>query len=83
MFEERVREGFDVFIRDGAHAFGAVRHVRPAELVIYIENAGDFVVPFSSVHDVHSEKVILEYAKLDGALQQAIDRAHRREDPKI
>ena len=27
MFEERIREGFDVFVHDGNKAFGAVRAV--------------------------------------------------------
>jgi hypothetical protein len=83
MFEERVRKGFDVFLHDGEKAFGAVREVRRDAMVIYVENAGDFVVPFSAVTDVHSEKVILSRAKLEPGLQQAIAQAHRGEDPRI
>ena len=46
--------------------FGAVREVSPngrPELVIYVENAGDFVVPLSAVEAVHSQKVILTCRK--------------------
>jgi len=81
-----IQEGFDVFVHDGEKAFGAVRRVSPGgkpEIVVYVENAGDFVVPFSAVQDVHSEKVILNSAKLDLPLKQAIGRAHTGEDPKI
>jgi hypothetical protein len=60
--EEDVRQGFEVFIHDGDKAIGAVRQFSPhgrRELVIYIENAGDFVVPLGAVKAVHSHKVIL------------------------
>ena len=46
---ETIREGFDVFLHDGEKSFGAVRQVRKTELVVYVENAGDFEVPFSAV----------------------------------
>ena len=39
---ENIREGFDVFLHDGDKGFGAVRQVRKHELVVYVENAGDF-----------------------------------------
>jgi hypothetical protein len=80
---EKIREGFDVFLHDGEHAFGAVRSVSAKAIVVYIENAGDFIVPLSAVHDVHDEKVILNSGKIDPALKAAIARAHRGEDPKI
>lgn len=83
MFEEKVREGFDVFVHDGEKAFGAVRSVSAKELVIYVEGAGDFRVPMSAIKDVHSEKVILNGAKLDAALKRAIGHAHEGEDPRI
>ncbi len=83
MFEEKVREGFDVFVHDGDKAFGAVRNVRRDEIVVYVENAGEFTVPFGAVTDVHSEKVILNCGKLDLALRRAIGHAHAGEDPQI
>ena len=51
------------------------------ELVIYVENAGDFVVPISAVEAVHSQKVILDCGKLERRLRQAIGHAHDVEDP--
>lgn len=83
MFEERIREGFDVFVHDGEKAVGAVREVYKHGIVIYVENAGDFVVPFEAVAEVHSEKVVLDRARLDSRLKQAIGHAHDAEDPRI
>jgi hypothetical protein len=83
MFAEKIQEGFDVFLHDGKHAFGAVRRVSAHDLTVYIENAGDFIVPMSAVQDAHSEKVILDGGKIDKALKDAIIKAHKGEDPKI
>ncbi len=80
---EKIQEGFDVFTHDGEHQFGAVRQVRAHEIVIYVENAGDFTVPMSAVKDAYSEKVILDSGKLDPKLKDAIRRAHSGEDPRI
>jgi hypothetical protein len=80
---ETIREGFDVFLHDGDKAFGAVRQVRKSELVVYVENAGDFEIPLSAIKDAESEKVILDSAKLDPKLLEAIRRAHAGEDPRI
>jgi hypothetical protein len=80
---ENIREGFDVFLHDGDKGVGAVRQVRKHELVVYIENAGDFEVPFSAVKDAEAGKVILDSGKLDPKLKAAIRRAHIGEDPRI
>lgn len=75
---------FQVFVSDGGQEIGAVRLVAPfgrPELEIYVENAGDFVVPLSAVHAVHANKVILEYGKLDPKLRSAIKHAHDAETP--
>jgi hypothetical protein len=83
---EKIQEGFDVFLHDGDKAVGAVRRVSPhgkPEIVIYIENAGDFTVSLSAVEDVHSEKVILHSARIDKRLKDAIGREHQSEDPTI
>jgi hypothetical protein len=83
---EKIREGFEVFLSDHDKAFGAVREVAPQgrqEVVVYVENAGDFYVPLDAIADVHAQKVILNRAKLDKKLRQAIARAHDAEDPSI
>ena len=85
MTMQRIQKGFDIFIQDGDKAVGAVRQVylggKP-EIVIYIENAGDFVVPISAVKDVYAEKVVLNRAALSSELQQALGHAHDVEDPR-
>jgi len=78
---EKIKEGFAVFLHDGEVAFGAVRQVSAKELVIYIENHGDFTVPMRAVRDVHFNKVILDGSKLDSNVRTAIARAHNAEDP--
>jgi len=80
---EQIQEGFDVFLHDGDKAFGAVRQVRHNEIVVYIENGGDFAVPAAAVKEVHDQKVVLDSAKLDERLREAIRRAHSGEDPRI
>jgi hypothetical protein len=83
---EQIREGFDVFVHDGDKAFGAVREVAPQrrpEIVIYVENAGDFTVPTSAIIDVQAEKVVLDCGKLGMDLRRAIGHAHDSEDPRI
>jgi hypothetical protein len=80
---EQIQEGFDVFLTEGGHAFGAVRQVRKNELVIYVENAGDFEVPVAAVKDAGAGKVVLDASQLDPKLRAAIARAHSGEDPRI
>ena len=77
---ERIKVGFQTFISDGDQEFGAVRDVSDHGIVIYVENAGDFVVPFDAVLAVHSEKVIFDLTKLEHRLRQAIAHAHDAED---
>jgi hypothetical protein len=80
---QKIQEGFDVFLHDGAHTFGAVRRVSAHDIVVYIENAGDFTVPMGAVQEVHDEKVILNSGRIDKALKDAIAKAHKGEDPRI
>ena len=80
---EAIREGFDVFIHDGGKSFGAVRRVHGHSIVVYVENAGDFEIPLTAVKEVESEKVVLDSARLEAPLREAIRRAHAGEDPRI
>jgi len=81
---EHIEGGYQTFVSDGGEEFGAVRQVAPygrPELVVYVENAGDFVVPLDAVEAVHSQKVILNCRKLDRRLREAIGHAHEAEVP--
>ena len=86
MANERIQEGYEVFVSDADKPFGAVRQVSPhgrPELVVYVENAGDFTVALSAVQAVHAQKVIVDSDKLDHRLRKAIGHAHDAEDPNI
>ena len=84
--QEKIEVGLQTFVSDGGEEFGAVRAIAPQgrpELVIYVENAGDFTVPLAAVESVHSGKVICNCAKLDRRLRQAIGHAHDSEKPGL
>ena len=87
MAREQIREGFDVFVHDGDQAFGAVRPVSPdgkPAIVVYVEAAGDFVIPMSAVKEIQDGKVVLDCAKLQHRLRRATGQAaHEGEDPRI
>jgi hypothetical protein len=86
MINERVQEGFEVFVSDDDKPFGAVRQVAPhgrPELVVYVENAGDFTIGLDAVEAVHTQKVVVDCRKLPHALRKAIGHAHDSEDPRI
>ena len=80
---EKIQEGFDVFLHDGEGFVGAVRQVRRHELVVYVENSGDFTVPLEAVKDAEAEKVILDPAKLPSKMLEAIRARKNAEDPKL
>lgn len=75
-----IEVGFQAFAKGAEEEFGAVRQVRPGDLVIYIEDAGDTVIPLSAVIEVIEGKVILDTARLDEGVRRAIESAHRDED---
>ena len=81
---EEIAVGYQVFVSDGGEVFGAVRQIAPhgrPELVIYVENAGDFVVPLEAIEAIHSQKVIVNCEKLEQRLREAIGHAHDAEEP--
>ncbi len=77
----QIEPGYDVFVHDGDVKVGAVRAVNGRELTVYVENAGDFVVPRTAVIEVVEGKAVLDCGKLDLKLRRAIGHAHDSEDP--
>jgi hypothetical protein len=78
-----IEVGYQTFTEDGSEEFGAVRAVVPdgrPELVIYVENSGEFVVPLEAVKAVHGQKVVFDRNKLAPPLVAAIRRAHDAEN---
>jgi hypothetical protein len=76
-----VQIGYQVFLTEGGEEFGAVRSVSHHQIVVYVENAGDFTVSVDAIKRVHDGKVILDGSRLDPALREAIAHAHDREEP--
>jgi hypothetical protein len=78
-----IENDFQVFVSDSDEEIGAVRYVAPQgrpELIVYVENAGEFTVPLTAVESVEFEKVILDCSKLDLGLRRAIGHAHDAEE---
>jgi hypothetical protein len=78
--------GYQVFANEGGEEFGAVRYVAPdnrPEIIVYIENRGDFTIPLGSVRAVHDGKVVVDVAGLPDVVQSAIAHAHDREQPDL
>ncbi len=80
---DQISEGSMIFVSDGDEGIGSVREIRHGlpELLVYIENAGDFVIPLSAVKAVHSGKVVLDFDHLSLRLRNAIRHARDSEDP--
>lgn len=75
--------GYQTFVSDGDDPFGAVRAISGDELVVYVENGGDYTVPRDAVRAVHSQKVILDCERLAPELREAIGHAHDAEQPGL
>jgi hypothetical protein len=78
---EKIEAGFQAFVDDSPEEFGAVRAVSAdgRSLTVYVENAGDFVVPAAAIVGVQSEKVTFACRRLDRRLRAAIGHAHDQE----
>jgi hypothetical protein len=77
-----IQVGDQVFASEGGEEFGAVRLVSPegrAEIVVYVENSRDYVVPVEAITAAHDGKVLLRTSALPKEMQTAIKRAHARE----
>ncbi len=85
-WKESIQVGFQVFAQGGEEEFGAVRDVCPGgrnELLVNVENGGDYCIPLEAIVDVHDEKVIIDVARLPAAVQGTISHAHDAEAPGL
>jgi hypothetical protein len=80
---EKIEVGFQTFVSDGGEEFGAVRDVTARDVMVYVENAGDFRIPLEAVQSVHYGKVVSACDKLDRRLREAIGHAHDAEVPGL
>lgn len=75
----QVSVGDQLFLEEGGEEIGAVRKVAPDHLVVYVEAAGDFIVPGQWVRAAHNGKVVLDPTKVDEKLLAAAAAAHDAE----
>ena len=80
---EPIEVGYQTFVSDGDAQFGAIREISRKDLLVYVENAGEFRIPLDAISAVHSKKVIFDYRKLDPSLRRAIGHAHDAEVPGL
>jgi hypothetical protein len=80
---EDIEIGFMVFLAEGKEGIAAVRGVNEQGIAIYVENAGEFIVPMAAVRKVHDGKVLLDPARLDKSLLEAVGHQRDREDPRL
>lgn len=78
--KKQVQIGDQVYATEGGEVFGAVRYVRPHELVVVIERHGDVVISAAAVTSVHDGKIIVDVHALSSEIQRAIRQAHAEED---
>jgi len=81
--KENIEIGFMAFIAEGKEGIGAVRGTSSNGIIVYVENAGEFIVPMNAIKSVHDEKVILDPKQLDKALLDAVGHVHDSEDPRL
>lgn len=53
------------------------------EITIYVANSGEFIVSLDAVQAAHDGKVILDRARLDQWLLDAVAHAHNAEIPRL
>lgn len=73
---DRIEPGYAVFVADGEMGVAAVREVRDDELLINIQNGGDFTIPRTAVRDVHEKKVVLDLQALSPEVCKALGHVH-------
>ena len=71
--------GYQVYLAEGGEEIGAVRHVAPDHIVVYVEGARDFIVKGPAVQAAHDGKVVLDPAVIEPELLDAAQHAHDAE----
>lgn len=71
--------GDHVFLEQGGEEIGAVRGTKGHGLLVYVEGAGDFVVPVDAIRSARYGKIVLDADKLDERFLEAARHAHENE----
>jgi hypothetical protein len=80
---DKIEVGDLVFLREGGESIAGVRQVLAHEIVVHVENAGEFRLPLTAVRRVHDRKVVVVPEALPSEMSQAIRHIHDREDPSV
>ncbi len=84
--KKNIEIGSQVYLKEGGGPCGAVRDLtvgNRAEITIYVENSGEFIVPMDAVRAAHDGKVILDRTRLNHSLLDALAHAHDAEVPGL
>jgi len=74
-----VSVGDQVFLDGNPEEIGAVKQVMPDQVIVYVENSGDFIVRGPHVKSAHDHKIVLDPKHAEPALLAAAGHAHERE----
>ena len=75
--------GYELFLGDGAAAFGGVRAVMPGgrpTLLVNIEGAGDVQIPIAAVEKVVEKRVVVRWEALEPDVQVAVKHTLDQEE---
>jgi hypothetical protein len=71
-----IETGFTVTVEEEEKDSGTVRQVAPGgrdEIIVYIQNEGNFIVPAQAVRSAQDGKVVLARAELDERVRNALE----------
>lgn len=72
----RIEAGDDVFVDDDEFIIGHVRRVNLREVVIFVEDRGDFTLPRDEVTAAGNNRVVVRCAKLPLKMRAVIGHLH-------
>lgn len=74
-----IEAGDDVFVDDGDYIVGHVRRANRREVVIFVEDQGDFLLPREAVKTSGNNYIVLLCRQLPLKLRAAIGHLHGEE----
>lgn len=72
----RIEAGDDVFVDDDEHIVGHVRRANLRELIVFVEDRGDFTLPRDVVVTAGNDRVVLKCDKLPLKMRAVIGHLH-------
>ncbi|MDE2182370.1 MAG: hypothetical protein KGJ78_05060 [Alphaproteobacteria bacterium] len=72
----RIEPGDEVFVDDSEYVVGHVRRANPREVIVFVEDRGDFAVPRDLIRTALNGRVMLFCRKLPLPMRAAIGHLH-------